>query len=190
MLATIFTILTNLLTTSSLSLPGPTGTYSVGYTQHVFNHTTLNDPIAPNNTTSNFLVTFFYPSSQTPNATNYLDLTLASIFESYYAFPPNSLATITAPIQFQSLTLNGTSGRSIYPTLIFLPGLGLPVRIYTTLLIDLASKGYVVAAIDHPNEAAWLQYPYGGPGIAGLPLNETNPVVRLDQDVMKRLIEI
>lgn len=190
MLAIIFTVLASLLTTLSLPLPGPTGKYAVGYTQHVFNHTTLNSLIAPNGTTGNFLVTFFYPSSQTPNATIYLDPTLASILESYYSFSPDSLATITAPMQFQSLTLNGTASESIYPTLIFLPGLGLPVRIYTTLLIDLASQGYVVAGIDHPYEAPWLQYPYGGPGMPGLPLSETNPTVTLSQSVIERLLEI
>lgn len=191
MLMEILTLLRVLvITTSTLSFPPPTGQYYVGYTQHVFNHTIENDPIAPNGTTDNFLVTFFYPSSQVPNATAYLDVTLASQLELYYDFPANSLATITAPLRFQSLTLKGTMSQSPYPTLIFLPGLGVPVRVYTKLLIDLASKRYVVAGIDHPYEAPWLQYPYGGPGIPGLPLNETNPNVTLSENEVERLKSI
>lgn len=37
-----------------------------------------------------------------------------------------------------------------YPLLIFSPGFGSPVQLYTTLLEDLASHGYIVAGINHP----------------------------------------
>lgn len=158
----------------AISLWDPTGPYHVGYTQHIFNHTTPNDPTKPG---TFMLLTIYYPTLQTPNTTTpYLDSISAGIFESTIGLTPNILSNLTTRLQFQAPTLLGTSpsfsnGTSPYPTLIFTPGAGLPASVYTAYLSELASHGYAVLAIDHPGEAPYLPLPYtnGTGGVYGYP---------------------
>jgi dienelactone hydrolase len=44
--------------------------------------------------------------------------------------------------------------RARWPVVVFSPGYGGPRAFYTSLVADLASRGYVVLALDHPYEAA------------------------------------
>ena len=160
----------------AVSIPPTTGKYYVGLTQHVFDHITPNDPVAPNCTGTTLLLTFYYPTLQAPNTTRpYTDPITASLFEQAWSYPPGTIANLTTTLQNQSAVLpNGTVGHYNYPTVVFQPGgSGPPSGAYTILLSELASHGYVVATIDHPYEQPFLQYPYGGPGIYGLPVNFT-----------------
>lgn len=50
---------------------------------------------------------------------------------------------------------------SSYPVLLFSPGLGSPIRFYTTLLAELASQGYIVAMVDHPYSQTVSMFPDG-----------------------------
>jgi hypothetical protein len=52
-------------------------------------------------------------------------------------------------------------GRARFPVVIFAPGGGQKALAYTTLLEDLASHGYVVAAIEPPYNAPAMQFPNG-----------------------------
>ena len=52
-------------------------------------------------------------------------------------------------------------GRTRFPVVIFAPGGGQKALAYTTLLEDLASHGYVVAAIEPPYNAPAMQFPNG-----------------------------
>lgn len=82
-------------------------------------------------------------------------------------FPRNTfeqLSTIcqqNAPLQDKDMA---------YPLLIFSPGGGAPRFFYTTTLEDVARKGYVVVAIDHPYDALVVEFPDGGSVIG---LNKT-----------------
>ncbi|KAF9256735.1 hypothetical protein L218DRAFT_991296 [Marasmius fiardii PR-910] len=163
----------------AISLWDPTGPYHVGYTQHVFNHTTLNDPTEPGNI---ILSTIYFPTRQVPNmAVPYADPVSAKIAEETFGFPNGSASTVTTRLQFQAPTLLGSSpefgnGTSPYPTLIFLPGFGGPCLFYTAIQSELASYGYTVISIDHPGEAPYVQLPYGGGGIYGA-ANDSDPEV-------------
>jgi predicted dienelactone hydrolase len=48
-----------------------------------------------------------------------------------------------------------------YPLLLFSPGNGVPRSLYTSFVADLASHGYVVAAIDHPYSVPIVAFPDG-----------------------------
>jgi predicted dienelactone hydrolase len=50
-----------------------------------------------------------------------------------------------------------SSDRPGWPVVVFLTGYGAPRAFYSSLVADLASRGYVVLAIDHPYEAAVTQ---------------------------------
>jgi predicted dienelactone hydrolase len=55
-------------------------------------------------------------------------------------------------------TLNAeVSNQRLWPVVIFSPGFGAPRAFYSALAADLASRGYVVLALDHPYEAAVTQ---------------------------------
>ncbi|KAF2832176.1 hypothetical protein CC86DRAFT_366056 [Ophiobolus disseminans] len=158
----------------AISLWNTTGPYHVGYTQHVFNHTTPNDPTEPG---TFMLLTIYYPTPQIPNATfPYLDSISAGIFEATIGLTPGVLSKLTTRLQFQAPLLSDTSkgfgnSTSPYPTLIFTPGAGLPASSYTAYLSELASYGHAVVAIDHPGEAPYLPLPYtnGTGGVYGYP---------------------
>jgi predicted dienelactone hydrolase len=48
-----------------------------------------------------------------------------------------------------------------YPLLLFSPGNGVPRWLYTSLVTEMASHGYIVAAIDHPYSVAVVALPDG-----------------------------
>jgi hypothetical protein len=53
------------------------------------------------------------------------------------------------------------AGPALWPVVLFSPGNSLPRSIYTMIVQDLASHGFVVAAIDHPYSGAIVLLPGG-----------------------------
>jgi hypothetical protein len=168
---------------STHHLPPPKGPYHVGLTQHVLNHTTYNDPWAPNNISYSVLINIWYPTLQNPASSSlrpYLDAPLAKLYEDYFPLAPGSLSNLTTNIQFQAPTLppncSDAEKSSKLPVLIFSPPFaGPPSQCFTSLFSDLTSHGYITVTIDHPYEQPFVQYPYGGPGIYGLPITFDTP---------------
>ena len=52
-------------------------------------------------------------------------------------------------------------GKRKFPLLVFSHGWGNPTFLYTAELEDIASHGYIVAAVDHPYDTAFTQFPDG-----------------------------
>jgi hypothetical protein len=170
--------LSTFLYAKRITITPPTGRYGVGVKKLVLNHITVNDPFAPNKTGTSILVTLYYPTLQKSNSAHqYLDPQLAELLETQWLpFPPGSLASLTTTLQYEAPTLPSSEAVVQFPTLVFGPGgSGPPTQCYTTLLSELASRGYTVAALDHPYEQPFLQYPNGGPGIEGLPPSYSGP---------------
>lgn len=167
MLTFIATLL--IRTAFAVSLPPPTGPYHVGYTQHVFNHTTPNDPVAPPNASSILLGTLYYPTAVIPvpgnNTVPYLDPTTAKLWGDALQFPNNSLQSLTTWNVFKALPLDTKTHK---PTVIFSPGGGENAAMYNALHSDLASQGYTVLALDHPGETPYLQLSDGREGVYGI----------------------
>lgn len=64
-------------------------------------------------------------------------------------------AQMSVPVTAPNVQTNAKSGAplqpgSVYPVVVFSPGYGMVVEVYSSLLEDLASHGIVVVAIDHP----------------------------------------
>jgi predicted dienelactone hydrolase len=55
----------------------------------------------------------------------------------------------------------GPKGRRIFPLLLFSHGWGNPTFLYTAELRDVVSRGYIVAAIDHPYDTTYTRFPNG-----------------------------
>ncbi|OMP83421.1 hypothetical protein BK809_0004802 [Diplodia seriata] len=163
--------LPQLLGAGAVSLWEPTGQYHVGYTQHVFNHST---PVDPTPNPGILLISIFYPTLQVPNTTvPYIDAATAQAYEQALGFPNGTINTVTTQLQYQAPTLLGTdpafgNGSSPYPTLIFTPGAGGQVAIYKAYLSELASHGFTIIAIDHPGESLYTALPPGQPGAPGI----------------------
>ncbi|KAJ4989424.1 paf acetylhydrolase family protein [Stagonosporopsis vannaccii] len=160
----------------AVSFPPPTGPYQVGYTQHVFPRTTLNDPVNPPNRSSILLATIYYPTltiaSPGINIAPYLDAVTAKIWSDNYQFPENSLQNLTTWNVYQAAPLNTPrNSESQKPTIIFSPGAGENAIMYNALISQLASAGYTIVALDHAGEAPFLHLPDGRPGIYGLDIN-------------------
>jgi hypothetical protein len=54
-----------------------------------------------------------------------------------------------------------SGARRKYPVLVFQPGLGMKVFLYTALIEEFASRGYVVAAVEPPYETSVVVFPGG-----------------------------
>jgi pimeloyl-ACP methyl ester carboxylesterase len=147
----------------------PSGPYRVGITQHIFNHSTPNDPVAPANASSILLATIYYPtlSIPLPNSTaEYLDATTANVWGTGLQFPNGSVESMKTWNQWQAPFLE--DGTSQLPTVIFSPGGGANAIVYNFLSSELASQGYTVVGLDHPGEVPYLNLPDGKGGIYGV----------------------
>jgi predicted dienelactone hydrolase len=145
-----------------LSLPEPTGPYRVGTTSlHLVDHSRI-DPLAPAPRVRELMVRLWYPTAdhlqpaaayQTPGVnivfTEFLRaVTGLELPDDLLAFPTNSLQDAPA--------LPGARR----PILLFSPGLGFSAALYTGLHEELASRGYVVAGVDHTFDGA-VEFPDG-----------------------------
>jgi pimeloyl-ACP methyl ester carboxylesterase len=174
MLITIATLL--IQAAFAVQFPPPTGPYYVGYTQHVFNHTTPNAPVAPQNSSSVLLATIYYPTLTIPipgnNTAPYLDAITAKLWGDILQYPNDSLQSLATWNVLKAPPLDkATYGISQKPTVIFSPAAGQNAIMYNALNSELASQGYTVLALDHPGEAPYVRLPDGREGIYGIDVN-------------------
>lgn len=141
------------------SLGPPTGPYAVG--TEVFRWT---DASRPEDATAdpadrrNVIVQAWYPAARGahgPHAT-YID-GLGRLPKRVTVLPRFMM------VHYGRIDTHGVEGASVsadraaWPVVVFLTGYGAPRAFYSGLVADLASRGYVVLAIDHPYEAAVAQ---------------------------------
>ncbi|KAI1395543.1 hypothetical protein F4819DRAFT_478115 [Hypoxylon fuscum] len=152
----------------AVAIPPPTGPYQVGVRKYTIEHVNNHDPVAPNNVSTAFLATVFYPTLQKPEGAPepYLNSETAAVFESSWNYTPGTLASLTSTVQKDApfVDLEG----SPHPIILFGPGAGgPPVEGNTILLSELASYGYAVIGLDHPFEQPFIRYP-NGTGVEGV----------------------
>ena len=137
----------------SASLPKPTGTHIVGSRSFVWTDRSRTDVLRTPSEPRTLSVRVYYPAdSRTGTVGAYLpdwplwisQIGEARLRESLGAAFPTAGSVITEVRQNDRISKK--SGP--FPLLVFLPGLGLNVEVYTALLSDLASHGYVVLAIN------------------------------------------
>ncbi|KAI2607176.1 uncharacterized protein GGS25DRAFT_532405 [Hypoxylon fragiforme] len=159
------------------SLPPPTGPYNVGVRKYTIEHLNTHDPVAPNNVSTAFLATIFYPTLQKHQGPllPYLNPETAASFEQSWNYTNGTLASITSTLQPNASILDpkelaGKASQSL-PTILFGPGGGgPPVEASTILLSELASHGYAVIGLDHPFEQPFIRYP-NGTGVFGVDID-------------------
>lgn len=150
----------------SVTLPAPTGTLATGTMMYHLVDKTRHERHSKNhNDHRELMLQIWYPAQLKGNEQKALyahDAVIKSIKQALVdqAHAPantfhylNSLRTHSvekAPI------LAGT-----YPIIIFSPGAGAPINLYTSLLEELASQGYIVVGINHPYLTDPVVFPDG-----------------------------
>ncbi|QPF75777.1 hypothetical protein G8A07_24570 [Roseateles sp. DAIF2] len=133
-------------TTEASRLPAPTGGSCVGKAGFLALDGARLDPYAGNGSPRELSLKVWYPIHSTPRAAraDYMDAQVWSVVRQAVPALPAAQAPTNAR---KEASLN--QGRR-HPVLLFSPGWGAPVEVYSSLLEDMASHGYVVVAINHP----------------------------------------
>jgi len=135
-------------------LPAPTGPYAVGSHTYRWVDQARDEAATPDPADRrNVVVQAWYPAA--PGAaghSTYIDglgrlPPAVSLLPSFLLRHFDRIDTHAAPD-------GPLAGRGAWPVVLFLPGYGAPRAAYSGLVADLASRGYVVLAIDHPYEGA------------------------------------
>ncbi|MCX4744031.1 alpha/beta hydrolase [Kitasatospora sp. NBC_01287] len=144
-----------------LELPRPTGPHAVGVnTLHLVDQDRP-DPWVPSAGPRQLMVSMYYPAhAGTGRPAPYMTTEEARLFLNMEgldgAFPAQALADTRT---YASTDARPEHGR--YPLVVLSPGFGLPRQTLTGLAVDLASRGYVVALVDHTYEDSGTTFPDG-----------------------------
>jgi dienelactone hydrolase len=149
------TVRSALVARSTVTVPRSTGSASVGTLVMDLADSTRDDPFLPDVTKRELLVRFWYPASTWENCTP-ADYTSPRVW-SYFT----SLTRLPLPAVTTNSCLNATVVDGVHPVVVFTPGYTGTFTDYTFLFEDLASRGYVVASIDHTYEATAVEFPNG-----------------------------
>ena len=144
-----------LSTVQTAAVPSPMGPSNVGTRVVQMVDPLRDDPFLGNGTKRELLVRFWYPASITEGCepAAYTSPAVWSYFSQLAGFPLPEVKTnscLDAPI---------TEGS--HPVVVFTHGYTGTFTDYTFLFEDLASRGYVVAAVDHTYEATAVEFPDG-----------------------------
>jgi dienelactone hydrolase len=141
--------------------PPLSGEYAVGQTMRAITDPSRDEVFTEDVGDKRTLpVTFYYPAEPDANAqpAPYMTEAEGQGFTAVMGIPP-VLTSALQPNLFKDAPAAPTEGG--YPVLLFMPGLGTPVHLYTALLEQVASHGYVVVVIDPVYSLSISFYPDG-----------------------------
>ncbi|MFD5040005.1 alpha/beta hydrolase family protein [Streptomyces sp. NPDC058378] len=146
---------------ATTELPRPTGPYAVGTeVLHLTDHSRA-DPWVPEAGDRELMVSLYHPARPgRPGATApYMTTREAEAVLAGRGLPDD------APALVSSLGTHARTGarpaRGRFPLVLLSPGFGNPRATMTSLAEELASRGYVVASVDHAYESAGTELPDG-----------------------------
>ncbi|GAB3802462.1 lipase [Micromonospora zhanjiangensis] len=145
---------------AGLSLPAPTGRYPVGTTWLHLTDDDRPDPWRPERRRE-LMVSLWYPAL--PGSGPAAPYTTAAVSARIVAaeglpVPPDLLTTVRTNARRDAPVRPTARG---WPLVVLSPGFSLSRESLTGLAEDLASRGYLVAGVDHPYEARGVQFPDG-----------------------------
>ena len=147
-------------------LPPPTGPFAVGrVTVHWADESRI-EPLSPNHEAREVMVDIWYPAEPSnPVRADYVEVVAyekaigADGFQNFFGEASENLRHGVKTHAFVGAPYTRSAKQS--PVLIFSPGGGMVREVYAAQLEDLASHGYVVAAISHPYDAIVTIFPDG-----------------------------
>ncbi|GAA2817747.1 lipase [Kitasatospora paracochleata] len=161
-----------------LTLPEPSGPYRVGEVALHLADASRPDPWQPGQARRELMVSVFYPAgpadrpAQPRDAAPYMLPTAAAHFDAVTVDDYLHLGVPAGRADWARTATHvrrapGATGR--HPVVLYSPGLGEPRTWGTTLVADLASRGYAVVTIDHTYESPEVQFPDGRLATLSLP---------------------
>jgi dienelactone hydrolase len=139
---------------SSAVVPRPAGPSSVGTRVMHLLDSSRDDPYLGSGAKRELLVKFWYPAiNQNCNLAPYTSPAVWNYFSSLLGLPLPEVQTNSC----QDAAIED----GLHPVVIFTPGYTGTFTDYTFIFEDLASRGYVVASVDHPYEATAVEFPDG-----------------------------
>jgi hypothetical protein len=153
-----------------VELPTPTGPLAVGRIAYHWTDPTRTEPFSTaNGAKREVIVHVWYSANAQSNAPTWPYLPDFSLLEkcASEAEMKRLLGTAYESVKSGALRTHAMQNAKIssaskqYPLLLFSPGFGEYSLTYSAMLEELASHGYVVAAIDHPYDATCVVFPDG-----------------------------
>ncbi len=141
----------------SLRVPAPTGPFKVGTRSIALTDHARREPEAPEQPRS-LVIQAWYPAAVTGGRSPYMPPAVARFIASSAELSPALLEAVTLDATADAQPLRRRGG---WPVVLFSPGFGVEHELYSGLVEDLASHGYVVVAIAHPHDASIVQFPDG-----------------------------
>ncbi|KAH9989113.1 hypothetical protein F4779DRAFT_610676 [Xylariaceae sp. FL0662B] len=203
----ICTILIPTVLGAQILLPKLTGPHAVGLQNLELVDHSRTDPSSASGSPRDLMVSLFYPalnetssiplspswsaSTSAPTLAPQFSPATAAHIDQLLSLHPGTAASLTtrailnAPLKHVSfIPLRDSHGLTDpTPLILFSHGFGFTRGLYTALLTDLASWGWTVAAVDHPDDAAFVEYPDGrtaGP---------TNRIWPMDPETRERALD-
>ncbi|MET8973290.1 alpha/beta hydrolase family protein [Streptomyces hydrogenans] len=148
-----------------LRLPAPTGPYGVGSSVLHLVDRSRTDPWVPEADGRQLMVTLHYPAARpatgghtpgrpAPYATRE---EARLLLDAIQVDDPSSVAKLARIPAHSAVDVRPAPGR--HPLVVLSPGFGMPRFTLTGLAVDLASRGYVVASLDHAYESSGTSVP-------------------------------
>lgn len=144
---------------SKMLLPGPSGPCQVQIkSTELIDHSRV-DPYSPTHDARAIMVSAFAPvNCGELQYTPYIPPRIFPEASQKMKLPNSTLNVFDLPSFAPSEHQNTTKE---YPVILFSPGMGSSRLIYANLLEEIASAGYLVISIDHPHDAAAVEFPDG-----------------------------
>jgi predicted dienelactone hydrolase len=146
---------TALSTIQTATVPAPTGPSQVGTQLMDMVDSSRDDQFLADGTRRELLVRFWYPASVAQGCVP-AEYTAPAVW-SYFS----QLAKIPLPKVSTNSCMDAPLTEGLHPVVVFTHGYTGTFTDYTFLAEDLASRGYVVASVDHTYEATAVQFPDG-----------------------------
>jgi predicted dienelactone hydrolase len=146
---------TALATLGSVAAPAPTGPNTVGTRSLRLVDSGRADPFLENGSRRELLVRFWYPANLRESCTG-AEYTSPEVW-SYFS----QLLRLPLPGVTTNSCLNADIAEGAHPVVVFTHGYTGTFTDYTFLFEDLASRGYVVASVNHTYEATAVKFPDG-----------------------------
>ncbi|SDZ59346.1 Platelet-activating factor acetylhydrolase, isoform II [Asanoa ishikariensis] len=166
-----------------LLLPTPTGRFPVGVLPLHLRDLSRPDPVIPEITFRDFMVSVWYPANPGPGQPR-ADWLLPAAWRTFQERNVLPLDVLAVPRTHGRIGARVRHVATPYPVVIFSPGFGLDRDSATVLVEDLVSHGYVVVTVDHPHDAGEVQFPDGHVVVAGLPDDDVRAVGLRMADVL------
>ncbi|CAL9517775.1 hypothetical protein SUDANB121_03791 [Nocardiopsis dassonvillei] len=153
--------------------PAPSGPHTTGRTTLHLVDTGRGHPWVPAAEDRDVMVDVWYPAEGDGEPAPYVPASFAGTVESDFEQYGIPRGTVDAAGAETSSLLDADAAAAGLPVLLFSPGMGMSRLQFTALCEDLASRGFVVAAMDHPYEARVVELPDGRLLRTSLPTNDT-----------------